>query len=103
MQSLTLNKNFLKWIDEVVSLTKPEEVMWIDGSEEQLDKLRKQACNSGEIIALNKERYPGCYYHRSKKDDVARMEDKTFICSSRKEDAGPTNNWKNPEDAYKLG
>lgn len=103
MQSLTLNKNVLKWIDEVVSLTKPEKLMWIDGSEEQLDRLRKQACNSGEIIALNKEKYPGCYYHRSQKDDVARMEDKTFICSSKKEDAGPTNNWKNPKDAYKLG
>lgn len=103
MESLTSNVNVIKWIDEVVSLTKPEKVMWIDGSEEQLNQLRQEACKTGEMIALNKEKYPGCYYHRSQKDDVARMEDKTYICSRNKEDAGPTNNWKSPEDAYKLG
>lgn len=103
MERLTSNVNVTKWIDEVVSLTKPEKVIWIDGSEEQLNQLREEACNSGEIIALNKEKLPGCYYHRSQKDDVARMEDKTYICSKNKENAGPTNNWKNPEEAYKLG
>lgn len=103
MQSLTLNSNVLKWIDEIVSMTKPAEVVWIDGSEEQLSKLREEACNTGELKPLNQDKYPGCYYHRSRKDDVARMEDKTYICSRNKQDAGPTNNWKNPEEAYKLG
>ncbi|WMJ77227.1 MULTISPECIES: phosphoenolpyruvate carboxykinase (GTP) [unclassified Sedimentibacter] len=103
MQKLTSNVNVLKWVDDVVSLTKPAKVMWIDGSEEQLDILRREGCQTGEMIALNKEKYPGCYYHRSQKDDVARMEDKTYICTKSKENAGPTNNWKSPEDAYKLG
>lgn len=103
MQNLTSNVNVLKWVDEIVSLTKPQNVMWIDGSEEQLNKLREEACRTKEMVALNKEKYPGCYYHRSQKDDVARMEDKTFICSRKKENAGPTNNWKSPEEAYELG
>lgn len=103
MQNLTSNVNVLKWIDEVVSMTKPAKVMWIDGSEEQLNMLREEACSTGELKLLNQEKYPGCYYHRSRKDDVARMEDKTYICSKSKENAGPTNNWKSPEDAYELG
>ncbi|MGD9569006.1 MAG: phosphoenolpyruvate carboxykinase (GTP) [Sedimentibacter sp.] len=103
MLSLTSNANVLKWIEEVVSLTNPEKVMWIDGSEEQLNQLREEACRSGELKPLNQEKLPGCYYHRSQKDDVARMEDKTYICSRNKIDAGSTNNWKSPEDAYKLG
>lgn len=103
MQNLTSNANVLKWIDEVVSMTKPAKVMWIDGSEEQLAMLREEACKTGELKALDQEKYPGCYYHRSQKDDVARMEDKTYICSRNKENAGPTNNWKSPDEAYKLG
>ncbi len=103
MQSLTSNLNVLKWIDEVVSITKPSKVMWIDGSEEQLKMLKDEACKTGEFKKLNQEKYPGCYYHRSRKDDVARMEDKTYICSKNKENAGPTNNWKSPEEAYELG
>lgn len=103
MQSLTSNVNVLKWIDEVVSMTKPSKVIWIDGSEEQLQMLKDEACNTGEFKKLNQEKYPGCYYHRSKSNDVARMEDKTYICSKNKENAGPTNNWKSPEEAYKLG
>ncbi len=103
MQSLTSNGNVLKWIDEIVSLTKPASIMWIDGSEEQLNQLRQEGCRTGEMVALNKEKYPGCYYHRSQNDDVARMEDKTFICTANKRDAGPTNNWKSPQEAYELG
>lgn len=103
MQNLTSNVNVLKWIDEVVSMTKPSEVVWIDGSEEQLSMLREEACRIGELKPLNQEKYPGCYYHRSQKDDVARMEDKTYICSKNMENAGPTNNWKSPEEAYKMG
>ncbi len=103
MRNLTANSNVLKWVDEIISMTNPSKVVWIDGSEEQLEELRKEGCSTGELRKMNEEIYPGCYYHRSQKDDVARMEDKTFICSKRKEDAGSTNNWKSPEEAYKLG
>nr|WP_300091412.1 phosphoenolpyruvate carboxykinase (GTP) [Sedimentibacter sp.] len=103
MRKLTSNQNVLTWIDEIVKMTKPANVMWIDGSEEQLNILRQEACSTGEIKALNQDKYPGCYYHRSRKDDVARMEDKTFICSRNKKNAGATNNWKSPEEAYSLG
>ena len=103
MQSLTSNSNVLNWIDDMVKLTKPANVMWINGSEDQLNMLREEGCLTGELKALNQEKYPGCYYHRSRKDDVARMEDKTFICSRNKIDAGPTNNWKSPEEAYSMG
>lgn len=103
MRSLTTNSNVLNWVEEVAAMTNPHKLVWIDGSEEQLKELRKEACETGELIKLNEEIYPGCYYHCSQKDDVARMEDKTYICSRREEDAGPTNNWMSPEEAYKLG
>ena len=103
MKSLTNNLNVLKWIDDVILMTKPANVMWIDGSEEQLNSLREEACSTGEIRLLNQDKYPGCYYHRTKPNDVARMENRTFICSEKEVDAGPTNNWMNPSDAYKLG
>lgn len=103
MHNLTSNQNVLTWIDDIVKMTKPANVMWIDGSEKQLNILRQEACSTGEIKSLNQEKYPGCYYHRSRKDDVARMEDKTFICSRDKNNAGATNNWKSPEEAYSMG
>lgn len=103
MKALTTNSNVLKWIDEVSLMTKPAEVMWIDGSEHQLNILREEACKTGEMRLLNQEKYPGCYYHLTKPNDVARMEDRTLICSTREEDAGPTNNWMSPSKAYKLG
>ncbi|MDW5299493.1 MAG: phosphoenolpyruvate carboxykinase (GTP) [Sedimentibacter sp.] len=103
MHKITFNSYVLNWIDDVVKMTKPANVLWIDGSEEQMNKIREEGCSTGELRALNTEKYPGCVYHRSKNDDVARMEDKTFICSLNKEHAGPTNNWKSPEEAYKLG
>ncbi|NLJ58891.1 MAG: phosphoenolpyruvate carboxykinase (GTP) [Tissierellia bacterium] len=103
MKSLTTNSNVLNWVDQIAAMTKPSKVVWIDGSEEQLKELREEACSTGELKKLNEEIYPGCYYHRSQKDDVARMEDRTFICSRKEEDAGPTNNWKDPKEAYQLG
>ncbi|NLK64567.1 MAG: phosphoenolpyruvate carboxykinase (GTP) [Tissierellia bacterium] len=103
MKTLTSNLNVLKWVDEIISMTNPSNVVWIDGSEELYEELRKEACSTGELIKMNQEIYPGCYYHRSAKDDVARMEDKTFICTRKKEDTGNTNNWKSPEEAYRLG
>lgn len=98
--SLTTNKNVLSWLDEMVALVKPDNVVWIDGSEEQLDELRAQACATGELIKLNEEKLPGCYLHRTDPNDVARVEHQTFICSRKEEDAGPTNNWMDPKEAY---
>ncbi len=99
---LTNNKNVLKWVDEMVALCKPDKVVWIDGSEEQLKALRDEAIATGEMIELNQEKLPGCLYHRTAPNDVARVEDRTFICSKKKEDAGPTNNWKDPEEMHAL-
>lgn len=98
---MTTNKKVLQFVDEAVALAKPNKVVWIDGSEAQLEALRKEAIASGEMIKLNDEKLPGCLYHRTKPNDVARVEGRTFICSRRKEDAGPTNNWMDPEEMYK--
>ena len=99
---MTNNKTILAWIDEMKDLVNPDQVVWIDGSEEQLEELRKEAVESGEMIRLNQEKLPGCYYHRTAPNDVARVEDRTLICSRKEEDAGPTNHWKEPQEAYKM-
>jgi phosphoenolpyruvate carboxykinase (GTP) len=98
--SLTKNPNVNKWVDEMIALCKPSNVVWIDGSKEQLDALRKEAIATGEMIELNQEKLPGCLYHRTNPNDVARVEDRTFICTRSKEDAGPTNNWCDPKEMY---
>lgn len=100
---LTKNPNVLKWVDEMVALTKPDYVMWIDGSKEQIDQLTNEVCslpegNNDKMYRLNSEKLPGCLYHRTLPNDVARVEDRTFICTSTKEGAGPTNNWMAPAD-----
>ncbi len=100
MASLTKNPNVNAWVEEMIALTKPDKVVWIDGSEEQLQSLRDEACETGEMIKLNQEKLPGCLYHRTLPNDVARVEDRTFICTKTKEDAGPTNNWCDPEEMY---
>ena len=99
---MTNNKTVLSWLEEMKALVTPDEVVWIDGSEEQLEELRKEAVESGEMIKLNQEKLPGCYYHRTAPNDVARVEDRTLICSRKEEDAGPTNHWKEPQEAYKM-
>ncbi len=99
---MTKNKSVLNWIDEKIELVKPEKVVWIDGSESQLEELRAEACSTGEMIKLNQEKLPGCYLHRTAVNDVARVEHRTFICSPTKEEAGPTNNWMEPNEAYAL-
>ena len=99
---MTNNKNVLKWVDEMIALCKPDKVVWIDGSEEQLKALRDEAIATGEMIELNQEKLPGCLYHRTAPNDVARVEDRTFICSKKQEDAGPTNNWKDPAEMHAL-
>ena len=97
---LSKNENVLNWVKEMVDLCGPDKVVWIDGSNEQLEELRKQAIESKEIIELNQEKLPGCYLHRTKQNDVARVEDRTFICSEKEIDAGPTNNWCDPKEMY---
>lgn len=97
---LTNNKNVINWVDEMVALCKPDNVVWIDGSEEQLNQLRQQSVAIGEIEELNQEKLPGCYLHRTLQNDVARVEDRTFICSRDEKDAGPTNNWCDPKEMY---
>ncbi len=99
---MTKNKSVLSWIDEIKSLVNPKDIVWIDGSEEQKEKLYKQACENGELIKLNENKMPDCYLHRTKENDVARVEDRTFICCKNKCDAGPTNNWKDPKETYTL-
>ena len=94
--ALTTNKYVLDWIDEMAALTKPEKIVWITGQESQLEELRAEGMSTGEMIKLNEEKLPGCYLHRSDPNDVARVEDRTFICSKKHEDAGPTNNWMEP-------
>ena len=96
------NPNVLKWIEEMTALTKPDKVVWIDGSKEQLDALTEEALASGEMLKLNQDKFPGCLYHRTKPNDVARVEDRTFICSKTKENAGPTNNWMDPKEMYAM-
>ncbi len=97
---MTNNKKVLAWIEEMKAMTKPDNVVWIDGSEAQLEELRAQAVKDGTLIKLNEEKLPGCYLHRTAQNDVARVEDRTFICAPTKEEAGPTNNWMDPTEMY---
>ena len=100
----TKNKQVLKFVEDSVNLCKPDKVVWITGDEAQLEELRQEALKTGELIKLNEEKLPGCYLHRSDVNDVARVEGRTFICCENKEDAGPINNWMDPQEAYsKVG
>ena len=101
---LSRNTHLLSWIEECVRLTKPDRVVWCDGSAGEKDALTREAVRLGILIPLNQTKLPGCYLSRSNPNDVARVEQLTFICTRTKEEAGPTNNWMSPEDAYqKLG
>ncbi|MDR2646716.1 MAG: phosphoenolpyruvate carboxykinase (GTP) [Oscillospiraceae bacterium] len=102
MSKLTTNPTVLQWIDEKLDLVKPDKVVWIDGTTEQLKALRQEACASGELLKLNEELLPDCYLHRTAENDVARVEHRTFICAENAELAGPTNNWMDPAEAYEL-
>ncbi len=97
---MTDNKKALQWIEEMKAMLNPDNVVWIDGSKEQLDALRAQAVEEGTMIPLDQEKLPGCYLHRTAPNDVARVEDRTFICAKTKEAAGPTNNWMDPQEMY---
>lgn len=102
MANLTTNPSILSWIEDRKALVKPEKVVWIDGSKEQIEQLRAEACSTGELIKLNEEKLPDCYLHRTAINDVARVENRTLICTPTQEEAGPTNNWMAPDEAYKM-
>lgn len=103
-QVLTENKTAIRWVEEMAELCGPDQVVYCDGSEEEKERLTKEALATGELELLNQEKLPGCVLHRTAQNDVARTEHLTFICSRKKEDAGPTNNWMDPAEAYqKLG
>ena len=94
----TNNIHILSWINEIAEMTCPDNIVWIDGSDAQTSELQRQACESGEMIKLDQEKLPGCYLHRTAINDVARVENRTFICTSKKEDAGNINNWMHPDE-----
>lgn len=94
------NKAVQQWVEEVAKLTKPDRIVWLNGSEEEKEGLVKESLAEGELVELDQEKLPGCYYHKTDVNDVARVEHLTFICTSQKEDAGPTNNWMERSEAY---
>ncbi len=97
---MTKNNTVLKWVNEMAAITKPDSIYWCNGSEEEKQNLIQQAVNTNELEKLNEDKLPGCYFHYSDKNDVARVEHLTFICTRKKDDAGITNNWMAPDEAY---
>jgi phosphoenolpyruvate carboxykinase (GTP) len=98
---MTSNKLVTQWVDDVAEITQPDKVYWCNGSDAEYDRMVKEMVDRKEFIPLNKKNWPGCYLYRSDPSDVARTEKVTYICSEKKEDAGPTNNWLSPADAEK--
>jgi len=96
----TNNKKLIDWVKRQARMCQPDDIVWIDGSEEQKKQLEEECLYSGELIELNQDKLSGCFLHRTAIDDVARTEHLTFICTKKKSDAGPTNNWMPPNAAY---
>jgi len=90
-----------EWVEQMARLCAPDQIVWIAGAEEEKERLTQAAVSTGEMILLNQEKLPGCLYHRTAVNDVARTEDLTYICTTLREDAGPTNNWMSPEEGYR--
>ena len=102
MAELTNNETVLTWLDDMYEIVQPDNVVWIDGSQEQIERLREEACSTKEMYRLNQELLPNGYLHRTAVNDVARVEHRTFICAKTEDKAGPTNNWMAPDEAYKM-
>ncbi len=100
--ALTKNKKVLDFVQESADLAQPDKIVWIDGNPDQIKALKEEAVKSGELIKLNEHLLPDCYLHRTKVNDVARVEDRTFICTKNEEDAGPINYWMDPGQAKEL-
>ena len=98
--NLTKNQRLIDWVNEMATMTTPDQVVWCDGSEEERKRLTEYAVSKGILTPLNQQKHPGSYLHRSNPSDVARVEHLTFICTPTKDEAGPTNNWMAPDDAY---
>src|SRR5437870_5274789 len=96
---LCQNKHLIRWVEKMAALTTPASIHWVDGTQKEYDAICEMMVEAGTLTRLNPNLWPGCYYARSDANDVARVEDRTFICSLSKELAGPTNNW---EDPYRM-
>ena len=99
---ITSNAHMLKWVDRIAKIARPSSIVWITGDQDQLESLRKEGIELGILEKLNEEKLPGCVLHRSNPNDVARVEDRTFICTKEEKNAGPTNNWRDPKEMYAM-
>src|ERR1700739_4661541 len=93
---LTTNKHLIRWVEKMADLCRPDAIHWVDGSKKEYDRLCDLLVETGTFVRLDKKKWPGCFYARSVPSDVARVEDRTFICSYSRTGAGPTNNWEDP-------
>lgn len=98
----TKNDALAKWVDEVAARTRPNEIVWCDGSDAEFDRMVDQMLESGTLMRLNEETHPNCYLHRSDPSDVARVEHLTYVCTRDEEDAGPNNHWMDPDEAHTM-
>src|SRR5213075_304582 len=99
--AISENKHLSAWVGEMAALCQPDTVVWCNGSEEEKRALTDEAVRKGVLIELNQQKWPGCYYHRSHPNDVARVEQCTYICTPAQDEAGPTNNWQSPGEMYR--
>src|SRR5260370_41922402 len=98
---MTKSRALAEWVGEVAKLTRPDRIIWCDGSEAEKERFTREAVSQGILIPLDQEKRPRCYLHRSNPNDVARTEQLTFVCTPAKEEAGPTNNWADAAETYR--
>jgi phosphoenolpyruvate carboxykinase (GTP) len=102
MTNLTKNQKLIKWVNEWAEICQPDSVYWVDGSEEENNRLNDMMVASGAAVKLNDKKRPNSYYYQSDPSDVARVENRTYICTEKEEDAGPTNNWMAPKEMKEI-